>query len=39
MIDVPAGNSIVQVFVRASLEQGSGLGMYTIDITRAPGTS
>jgi hypothetical protein len=39
MIDVPEGNSIVQVFVRASLEQGSALGMYTIHITRAPGTS
>lgn len=39
MIDVPEGDSIVQVFVRASLEQGSALGMYTIHITRAPGTS
>lgn len=40
MIDVPDGNSIVQVFVRATREEGSGLGMYTINITRAPpGTS
>jgi hypothetical protein len=40
MIEVPEGSSIVQVFVRASPEEGSGLGMYTIYITReAPGTS
>ena len=39
MIDVPEGESVVQVFVRASAELGSGMSMYTISITRAPGTS
>ena len=39
MIDVPEGESAVQVFVRASPEWGSGIGMYQINITRQPGTS
>jgi hypothetical protein len=39
MIDVPEGNSLVQVVVRASPEEGGGIGVYTIRITRIPGMS
>ena len=34
MIELPEGNSIVQIVVRASADEGGGIGVYTIGVTR-----
>ncbi len=39
MIDVPEGNSVVQVVVRASAEEGGAIRIYTIQVERETGQS